>query len=136
MSVDVVAGTGTERLLRFALGADAVVTGLAGAAHVLVAGPLADLLGWTRWALLTSGGGWMVYAVLLGVLATRTTINRTAVWAVIEVNLLWAVGSAVVLTMIRPDLTVAGTFWAVTVALTVTAFAALQYAGLRLREAA
>lgn len=132
MSVDVVvAGTDRERLLRFALGADAIVTGLAGAAHVLATGPLADLLGWTRGALLASGGVWLVYAVLLGVLATRATINRIAVWAVIEFNLLWAVGSAVVLAALRPDLTAAGTFWAVTVALTVTAFAVLQYAGLR-----
>jgi hypothetical protein len=74
-------------LLRLVLKLDAVASGALGALS-LAAGPaLDDLLG-TPLALLVPVGAFLVvWAAALWILASRSRMSRTAVWAAIAINL-------------------------------------------------
>jgi hypothetical protein len=120
--------------LRRFLALDAVVTGTNGLAYLAASGPLADLLGVDRTLLLELGVFLTVYAVAVGVLATRPHPARLPAQAVVEANLAWSALSLAALGLwLNP--TTAGTVWTVLQALTVTGFALLQYAALRNRQA-
>ncbi len=116
-------------LLRLALRLDAVVTGLNGAAYLLAAGPLADLLGLPDGVLRGVGVFLLVYASAVWLVGTRPV--APAVRTVVAANLLWAAGSvAVVIADLGTPSTV-GAVWLVLQAAVVAAFAVLQAAGLR-----
>jgi hypothetical protein len=118
-------------LLRFALKADAVVTG-ANAAVYMAAAPLLDSwLGVPTGVLLAIGAFLAVYAGLVYRLATRAAMPRGAVAAVIATNVVWAVDSLIALGLDWFTPTVAGQVIIAVQAAGVLAFAALQYAGLR-----
>ena len=113
---------------RAALALDAAVTAAVGAAYVVAAGPLEDLLGLDTTLLVAVGAFQLVYAAALALLARRQRIARGALTAVVEGNALWAVGSVVVAAAQWGSPTTAGTVWIVLQALTVAGFAALQLA--------
>ena len=116
-------------LLRLALRVDAVVSGLNGAAYLLLAGPLADLFGLSAGVFRTVGLFLLVYAAAVWLVGGRPV--APAVRAVIGGNLLWSAGSiAVVVTDLGTPTTI-GAAWVVLQALVVAGFAALQIAGLR-----
>ena len=84
-------------LLRRALIADALITGVTGALMLAGAGPLHDWLDLPT-ALLRWAGLFLIgYAGLVARIGTRPTINRGAVKGVITANLAWAVGCLVLL---------------------------------------
>jgi hypothetical protein len=116
-------------LLRLALRADSLVTGLNGAAYLLLAGPLADLLGPPAGVLRGVGVFLMVFAPAVWLTADRPAVP--AVRAVIAGNLLWTVGSIAVVVVGVGDPTTVGAVWIVLQAVVVAAFALLQISGLR-----
>jgi hypothetical protein len=116
-------------LLRLALRADAVVTGVNGAAYLLLAGPLSDLLGPPAGVLRGIGIFLLAFAAAVWLVADRPA--APAVRVVITGNLLWAAGSIAVVVVGLGSLTTIGAVWTVLQAVVVAGFAVLQTAGLR-----
>ena len=116
-------------LLRLALRADAVVSGLNGVAYLLLAGPLSDLLGLSAGVLRGVGVFLLVYAAAVGLVGERPV--APAVRAVITGNLVWTAGSLAVVAADVGSPTTIGAVWLVLQAVVVAAFAVLQLAGLR-----
>jgi hypothetical protein len=116
-------------LLRLALRLDAVVTGLNGAAYVLAAVPLADLLGLPPGWLRGTGLFLLAYAVAVWLVGSRPV--PAAVGAVVTANALWVAGSVAVVLAGVGTPTTPGVVWLVLQAAVVAAFAVLQAAGLR-----
>jgi hypothetical protein len=112
--------------MRFALKLDAVVTGANGAAYLILAGPLHDLLGLSPSLLRSVGAFLLVFAAALWVLAERPTVPSPAALAVIALNGLWTVGSIAFVALGAADLTTVGGIWIVLQALVVAGFAELQ----------
>jgi hypothetical protein len=116
-------------LLRLALRADAVVSGLNGAAYLVIAGPLSDLLGLPAGVLRGLGVFLLVYAAAVWLVGERPVVP--AVRAVITGNLVWTAGSLVVVATDLGSPTTIGAVWLVLQAVVVAGFAVLQLAGLR-----
>ncbi|SDL78463.1 hypothetical protein SAMN05660642_00801 [Geodermatophilus siccatus] len=116
-------------LLRLALRLDAAVTAANGAAYLLAAPLLGDLLGLPA--------GWLrgvgVFLLLIGAVVCAVAARPTppAVGTVVAANVLWAVGSLVVAGTGVGGPTAVGAAWTVLQAVVVAAFAGLQVAGLR-----
>ena len=121
-------------LLRVALKLDAVVTGANGAAYLAAAGPLSDLLGLSEPLLRGAGAFLLLFAALVWLTATRRTIPRAPVIAIVAGNAAWAAGSIVAAIAGLGDPTAAGTVWIVLQAVVVAGFAELQLTGLRRRD--
>jgi hypothetical protein len=118
-------------LLRLVLVADAAVTGANAVAYIAGAPLLDSLLGVPAGALIAIGAFLAVYAGLVLRLATRPEMPTTGVVAVIAANVAWAAGSLATLALDAFTPTTAGQVWIALQAMVVTAFAALQWAGLR-----
>ena len=116
-------------LLRLALRTDAVVTGANGAAYLLLAGPLSDLLGPSTGMLRAIGVFLLVFAAAVWLVGDRPA--PPAVRVVITANLLWTAASIAVVVGGLAGLTTIGAVWAVLQAVVVAGFALLQLAGLR-----
>jgi hypothetical protein len=116
-------------LLRLALRLDAVVTGANGAAYLLAAPLLADLLGLPASWLRGVGAFLLLFGVAVWAVAARPA--RTAVEAVVAANALWVAGSVAVVLAGLGSPTTIGAVWLVLQAAVVAAFAVLQAAGLR-----
>jgi hypothetical protein len=116
-------------LLRFALTADAAITGANALAYVAGAVVLDSLLGVPAGALVAIGAFLAVYAALVFRVAARP--SRGAVAAIIDANVVWAAGSIVLLALDTFTPTTAGQVWIALQAVAVGGFAALQYVGLR-----
>jgi hypothetical protein len=121
--------TAPTPLLRTALRLDAVVSGLNGAAYLLIAGPLSDLLGLSAGVLRAVGIFLLVYAAAVWLVGVRPV--APAVRVVITGNLLWSAGSIAVVVADLGTPTTIGAVWLVLQAIVVAGFAALQIAGLR-----
>ncbi len=118
-------------LLRLALKLDAVATAAVGLA-MAVAGPLiADSLGAPVAVLVPTGVLLIAYAGLVWLIASRRRINVAATWAVIAVNLLWVVESALIAAVDWLTLTALGTAVVLAQAAAVLFLVGLQYVGLR-----
>jgi hypothetical protein len=118
-------------LLRFALTADAAVTGVNAVAYVAGAVVLDSVLGVPTGVLLATGAFLAVYAALVLRLATRATMPRGAVLAVIGGNAVWTAGSLLLLALDTFTPSAAGQVWIALQAVAVGGFAALQLQGLR-----
>ncbi|WP_221351209.1 hypothetical protein [Streptomyces beigongshangae] len=117
--------------LRRFLALDAAVTAVNGLAYLLASGPLGRLLGVGEGLLLGLGAVLALYGAAVGYLAGRPRPAVRAVQAVIETNALWAVLSAVALTVWFDDPHTAGWIWIPLQAVVVGGFALLQYMALR-----
>jgi hypothetical protein len=134
MSVQTTIATPTTAgggLLRFALKADAVITGLNALAYLAAFAVLESLLGVPTAALLGVGAFLAVYAALVWRLATRPTMPGPAIAAVIAFNVLWAVDSLIALGLDWFSPTLGGQIVIAVQAVGVAGFAAIQYLGLR-----
>ncbi|MFE6926007.1 hypothetical protein ACFVAV_33690 [Nocardia sp. NPDC057663] len=120
-----------ERLLRLSLRLDAVVTGANGIAYLALAHPLERLLGLDSRAGLAIGAFLTAYGLAVAVVGSTARINRVAASAVAIGNVTWVLASLAAVLSGALGLTTVGTVWAVLQAITVGAFAALQYLGLR-----
>ncbi len=130
-----VAGMETGRrptLLRNALLANAVFSGVNGIADVFFSGPMAAFAGVPAAIVPFSGASLIAFAAALLWLRSRPTMSPGLVRAVIGLDLVWVIGSVAAL-LLRDSLglTVAGA-WSVAVGAGIVAlFAVLQYVGLR-----
>ncbi|WP_150576446.1 hypothetical protein [Pandoraea aquatica] len=114
--------------------ADALVSGAVGLLQVLAAAPLAGLLDLPAIGLRITGLVLLVYGAALVWLVRRTVLPAGAAWAVIAINVIWALDCALLLASdwIAPNgLGVA--FIGVQI-VTVLSFAELTFIGLRRRR--
>jgi hypothetical protein len=118
-------------LLRRALLADAIFSGVSAVLLTLGASALASLLNLPEVLLRETGLFLVAYAALVGWFGTRPSIPRPLVWIVIAGNAAWALASIALLFdgWVAPNLL--GEAAVALQAIAVGAFAELQYVGLR-----
>lgn len=121
----------TSPFLRWVLLADAATCTLTGLAMTFGSSLLEGLSGLPASLLFYSGLSLIPFAGVLGYLALREHLAPAAIWAVIALNVLWAIDSIALLATGWVAPTALGAFVVVAQALGVFAFAALEYAGLR-----
>ena len=112
--------------LRTALKLDAIVTGANGAAYLVAAGPLEDLLGLSPALLRGIGAFLLLFSAVVWIVGSRPQVSSSAALAVIAVNVLWAADSIAFLAAGLSDPTTFGAIWIVMQALVVAGFAGLQ----------
>ena len=122
---------GLSPFLRRALLADALISGATGLLMLIGANVLASLLGLPEALLRYAGLVLLPYAALVAYVATREQLRRWAVWAVIVANAIWAVDSIILLLSGWLTPNAFGYAFIIFQALVVTAFAEIQYIGLR-----
>jgi hypothetical protein len=115
----------------FALKLDAVVTGANGAAYLVAADPIGDLLGLSPSLLRGIGAFLLAFAAVVWMAATRRAADALAVTGIAAANVVWALGSAAAAVAGWGTPTTEGTVWMVLQALVVAGFAELQLVGLR-----
>lgn len=118
-------------LLRAALRADALATGLAGPVLIAGAPALDDWLGVPAALLVVLGVLFVGWLAGLWALAARPHPRRALVRVVIGANLAWVVASVLVIATDALSLTTAGTVVVALLAAAVAVFADLQLLGLR-----
>lgn len=120
--------------LPVALRLDAVVTATNGAAYVVAAGPLSDLLGLSAPLLRGAGAGLLAFAAVVWLVGSAQRMSRPASATIIALNATYAVGCiAAALTDVGSPTTV-GAVWMIAQALVVAGLAELQVIGLRRAE--
>jgi hypothetical protein len=112
--------------LRTALKLDALVTGANGAAYLVAAGPLEDLLGLSPALLRGTGAFLLLFSAAVWTVASRPQVSPSAALVVIALNALWAADSIAFLATGVSDPTTVGAVWIVMQAVVVAGFAALQ----------
>jgi hypothetical protein len=123
--------TTPSSLLRNALLADALLSGVTALALVIAAGPLSSLLGLSVGLL--RGSGWFIlpFAALAASMRFRARLSRIPVFVLVVGNALWAVDSVLVLLLGWIEPTVLGEVFVVGQAAIVAVLAELQFIGLR-----
>lgn len=118
--------------LRTVIRIDAIASGLSGVMLLALGlGLTEDFTGLPVW-FLTVGGAFLVVFGTGGVLlASRPRPPRGLVWAMVVVNAVWVVDTAVLLIAQVWPLTAAGVALMIAQALAVAVFAELEYIGLR-----
>lgn len=120
----------TDSLLRFAMRADAVLTGVAGIAALPLAGWLSEISGTTKAFEYSMSAFFIAYGVVVFALAQLPSV-RTPGIAVITANLLYtAAAVALVLSGWMP-LTTTGVVLTLATGVYTLVFAELQYKGVR-----
>jgi hypothetical protein len=121
----------TTRLLRQALIADALITGVTGAVMLAGAGPLHDWLDLPA-ALLRWAGLFLIgYAGFVARVGTRSAISRPLVTGIITANLAWGAGCLVLLPSDAIDPNGWGIAFMLVQVAAVIFFATVQGIGLR-----
>ena len=120
----------TDSLLRFAMRADAVLTGLAGVAALPLAGWLSELSGTTRAFEYSMSAFFIVYGIAVLGLAALPSV-RVAGIAVIIANLLYTVAAVVLVLSDWMPLTTTGVVLTLATGVYTLVFAELQYQGWR-----
>ena len=126
----------TSPFLPRVLLADAATSGATGLLMMLGAGAAGELLGIPDALLRYAGFTLLPFALLVAYLATRESVWRPAVWAVVAANALWAADSVLLLLTGWIEPNELGIAFIVGQALVVAAFAELEYLGLRRSQAA
>lgn len=121
-----------SNLLRNALRGNALFSGFSGMVSVFAAQSLAAFTGLQEpLVFIVIGVVLILFALDLIWIASRESIDRRFVWAVIILDIAWVAGSAIILLLDLIPLTVAGRWTTILLAETVAVFAILQYIGLR-----
>ena len=123
--------TTPSSLLRKALLADALLSGITGLALALAAAPLAAPFGLAVGLLRWSGLILIPFAAFVARLGTRERIQRPLVFAVVACNGLWALDSVLLLVTGWIEPTVLGEVFVLGQALVVAVLAELEFLGLR-----
>lgn len=121
----------SSRFLRNALALDAAACAATGLLLALGAGPLSSLLGFPASFLMGAGLVLLPCAALLAFLASRETLPRLAVYAVIGVNILWVADSVLILIAGSFAPTGLGIAFVLAQAAAVAAITELEVIGLR-----
>ncbi|MGG5823356.1 hypothetical protein [Falsiroseomonas sp. HW251] len=119
-----------SRLLRLALGADAIASGTLGALALAGGSSLAAPLGLPGALLQGAGAFCIAYAALVARMARRDALPAWLVWLVVGGNAVWAADSLLLLASGWVAPTGLGIAFVVAQAIAVAVFAAAQYAGL------
>jgi hypothetical protein len=120
----------TDALLRFAVRADAILTGLAGVAALPLAGWLADTSGTTKTFEYAMAAFFIAYGLAVLGLAALPSL-KTAGMAVIVANIVYAVAAVVLVVSNVFPLTTIGVTLTLATGVYTLAFAELQYQGWR-----
>jgi hypothetical protein len=120
--------TSNDSLLRLAMRADAVLSGLAGVALMAAASPLSGFTGIPKAAEYVVGAGFVVYGIVVFLAAGQRRV-RTAGIATAIANLVFTLAAIVV--VVDVDLTTAGVVAVVASGVYTLVFADLQYLGVR-----
>ena len=123
-------------LLRCALLADAVFSGVSAVAMVLDTSTLASLLGLPDALLRETGLFLIAYTALVGWLGARTSLPKGPVILVVAGNAAWTLASIAVLLSGAVSPNLLGTIVILAQAIATGVFAELQYVGLRRSEGA
>ena len=123
--------TAPSPLLRKALLADALLSGITGLALLLAAGPLATLEGLPVGLLRWSGFILIPFAAFVAWLGTRERVQRPLVFAVVACNALWALDSVLLLVTGWVEPTILGELFVLGQAAVVAVLAELEFIGLR-----
>lgn len=127
MSLPVVA---KDRLLRTAMRADAVLSGLAGLGIVVLAGPLAELTGLSSAVEYFVGVGFVLYGIAVWALARRADVRGPGI-AVATANLAYTLLTVAVVVSGAVPLTGAGVAVVLGSGVYTALFADVQYLGAR-----
>ena len=120
-----------SKFLRFALGADAAASGALGVLCAAGAGQLSGLLGLPEPLLRWAGIALLPWAALVAYIAARPTLYPGAVWAVIGLNVVWAIDSFGLIVGGQVSPTGLGMAFVVVQALAVLALAECEFIGLK-----
>ena len=124
----------TDSLLRFAMRADAVLTGLAGIAGIPLAGWLAEISGTTKAFEYSMSAFFIAYGVVVLALAQLPSVRKPGI-AVITANLLYTVAAVVFVLAGWMPLTTTGVVLTLATGVYTLVFAELQYQGVRRMKA-
>ena len=122
----------TDSLLRFAVRADATLTGLCGLAIAVLADPLSSLTGLTSFQEYVGGVFLVLYGLLVFSLGAVPDLRRVGI-SVLVANVVFALGSIAAAEAL--PLTATGIALTLGTGASTVAFALLQYLGLRRLEA-
>lgn len=123
---------GKDSLLRRALVGNALFSAVAGALLIAASGWLSGFTGLTPgWVPAAIGAGVLLWAVDVGWIARKETLDLKQAKLVIAGDLAWVAVSYGVIISGRPELTTAGVWTVGILAEIVAAFAIVQYLGLR-----
>ncbi len=117
--------------LRQALLLDGFVSGAVGVILLAAAGPAHDVLGLSTVFLRMVGLCLVPWMAALAYLATRRHVPATMAWSVVGINVLWVIGSVVLLIGDWADPHGLGIAFVLTQAVAVALFAELQVMALR-----
>ena len=120
-----------SQLLRRALLADAIFSGVAAAGLTLGAGTLAPFLNLPEALLRETGLFLIAYTALVGWLATRSSVPKVLVLLVIVGNAAWTLGSLALLFSGAVSPNLLGELVVVAQAIATGVFAELQFIGMR-----
>jgi hypothetical protein len=120
----------TDSLLRFAMRADAVLTGLAGIAAIPLAGWLSEISGTTTAFEYSMSAFFIVYGIVVFGLAALPSVRVPGI-AVIIANLLYTVAAVVLVLADWMPLTTIGVVLTLATGVYTAVFAELQYQGVR-----
>jgi hypothetical protein len=121
----------SSTLLRRALILDVMASGATGLLMIVGAGLLEGLLGLPVALLRWAGIVLVPYVAFVAWTATRETISRSAVWAIIAANAAWAIASGLLLVSGLVAPTALGYAFVILQAVVVALLGDLQYMGLR-----
>jgi hypothetical protein len=117
--------------LRQVLIADAVTSAASGVLMFAGSGFLAGILGLPASLLSYAGLSLLPFAALVGLAASRPSLPRVAVWAIIACNAVWALDSIAILFTGWTAPNTLGQVFIVAQALVVLLLAELEYMGMR-----
>lgn len=127
--------TSGKSFLQRALLGNAAFSGVSGLVMVLAAGSISEFLGLGNPVILViTGVLLLLYMPILVWLATQSPVPGHFAWEVIALDLLWVIGSLVLIFTDLVPLTTGGK-WAIAITADIVAlFAILQYVGLRRQQ--
>lgn len=120
----------TDALLRFAMRADATLTGLAGVAIAAAANPLSSLSGLTPAQEYSVGAAFVLYGVVVFSIAALPSLRRVGIGVVVANVVCTMAAVAIVAAAVLP-LTETGTVLTLAAGVYTALFALLQYLGVR-----
>jgi hypothetical protein len=123
-----------SNFLRFVLFADAATCAACGGLLSLGGGFLQNLLGLPLPLMFYAGLSLFPFAAFLIYAATRKSISKPAIWAIIGLNILWTIDSFLLLVSGYVEPTVFGYVFVIFQAVGVLMFADLEFIGLKKAE--
>ena len=124
-----------KSLLQRVLLGNAAFSGLSGLLMVLAANPISQFLGLSNPLILAIVGiALLLYMPFLVWLANQTPVPSWMTWVVIELDVLWVIGSLILIFTSLVPLTTGGKWTIAITADIVAIFAILQYIGLRRQQ--